>query len=306
MRNNILIVLIIFYQIFFLNKIFAKEIEFDVDIEMIKDQNLTIAKNGTANIKDDGIIIEGIIIEYFKDKSLILVSQGKIFKVDLNLEIQSGTIEYNIEDGKINFTNKVKIVDKVNNLIIYSDKIKYNLRNKNILGEGNTKIIDEFENTYQVNKFEYLTDDKVIKLINTSISDKDKNTFDLGIAYFDLNKKEIVAKDISLDFKISENSENEPRLKGRSLINDEKNTIVKKGTFTFCKKREKCPPWEMSANEIRHDKINKIIYYKDATLKIYDKKVFYFPKFFHPDPTVKRQTGFLIPRLQDNSTSGLS
>ena len=70
MRNNILIVLIIFYQIFFLNKVFAKEIEFDAsDIEMIKDQNLTIAKNGTANIKDDGIIIEGIIIEYFKDKS---------------------------------------------------------------------------------------------------------------------------------------------------------------------------------------------------------------------------------------------
>ena len=32
----------------------------------------------------------------------------------------------------------------------------------------------------------------------------------------------------------------------------------------------------------------------------------FFPKFFHPDPTVERQTGFLIPSLQDNSTSGLS
>ena len=62
----------------------------------------------------------------------------------------------------------------------------------------------------------------------------------------------------------------------------------------------------MSANEIRHDKIKKIIYYKDASLKIYDKKIFYFPRFFHPDPTVKRQTGFLIPRLQENSTTGLS
>ena len=70
-----------------------------------------------------------------------------------------------------------------------------------------------------------------------------------------------------LSFKISENSENEPRLKGRSLTSDKKLTIVKKGTFTFCKKREKCPPWEMSANEIRHDKIKKIIYYKDASLK---------------------------------------
>ena len=109
------------------------------------------------------------------------------------------------------------------------------------------KIIDEFDNTYEVNEFEYSIKDKIIKLNNTKVLDQNKNTFDLEIAYLDLNKKEIVAKDIGLNFKISENSENEPRLKGRSLISDEKNTIVKKGTFTFCKKREKCPPWEMSA-----------------------------------------------------------
>ena len=98
-------------------------------------------------------------------------------------------------------------------------------------------------------------------------------------------------------------SENEPRLKGRSLVSNETNTIIKKGTFTFCKK---CHIWEMSADEINHDKQKKTIYYKHASLKIYDKKVFYFPKFFHPDPTVKRQSGFLIPRFQDNSTTGLS
>ncbi len=54
------------------------------------------------------------------------------------------------------------------------------------------------------------------------------------------------------------------------------------------------------------DKKKKTIYYKNASLKIYDKKVFYFPKFFHPDPTVNRQSGFLIPKIQDNSTTGLS
>ena len=31
----------------------------------------------------------------------------------------------------------------------------------------------------------------------------------------------------------------------------------------------------------------KIINYKNAWLKIYDKPVFYFPKFFHPDPSLK-------------------
>ncbi len=307
MKNNILIILLIFYQILFFNQLFAKEIEFDAsDIEITDGQNLTVANNGIAKIKDDGIKVEGIKIKYFKDQSLIIVEQGKISKIDLDIEITSGKIEYNLKNAKINFTNKVNIDDKENKLVIYSDIIEYDLNNQKIFGQGNTKIIDEFDNTYEVVEFEYSIKDRIIKLANTKVSDRNENTFDLEIAFLDLNKKEIVAKDIGLNFKISDSSENEPRLKGRSLISDERNTIVKKGTFTFCKKREKCPPWEMSANEIRHDKLKKIIHYKGASLKVYDKKVFYFPKFFHPDPTVKRQTGFLIPRLQENSTTGLS
>ena len=82
----------------------------------------------------------------------------------------------------------------------------------------------------------------------------------MDLSYLDLNKKELVAKDISMSFKLIENSDNEPRLKGRSLISNEKNTIIEKGTFTFCKKREKCPPWEMSADEIRHDKQKNTIF----------------------------------------------
>ncbi len=307
MKNSIFVIFFIIYQILFFNKLYAKEIEFDAsDVEFNEGQNLTIANNGIAKIKDNGIIIEGIKIKYFKDESLIIVEQGKITKIDLNLKITSDTIEYNLKDERINFTDKVSIDDKKNDLVIYSDKIEYDVNNQKIFGQGNTKIIDGLDNTYRVSKFEYSAKNRIIKLANTKVLDQNKNTLDLEIAYLDLNKREIVAKDVGLNFKISENSENEPRLKGRSLISNEKNTIVKKGTFTFCKRREKCPPWEMSANEIRHDKTKKIIHYKDASLKIYDKKIFYFPKFFHPDPTVKRQTGFLIPKLQDNSTTGLS
>ena len=53
-------------------------------------------------------------------------------------------------------------------------------------------------------------------------------------------------------------------------------------------------------------KKKKTIYYKDAWLKIYDKPVFYFPKFFHPDPTVKRQSGFLMPSFSSSSNLGSS
>ena len=307
MKNSTLIIFIIFYQILFLSKGFSNEIEFNAsEIEITNNQNLTVANNAVATIKDDGVIIEGVKIEYFKDRSLIIVYNGKISKIDNSLTINSDIFEYFIDEGKLDFVNNVYIKDKKNNLIIYSDKINYDINNQIIFGQGNSKIIDEFNNTYDVSQFEYSAKNRIIKLSNTKVFDKNKNTIDLEIAYLDLIKKELVAKDIGLSFKISENSENEPRLKGRSLVSNENNTIVKKGTFTFCKKREKCPPWEMRADEIKHDKNKKIIYYKNASLKVYDQKVFYFPKFFHPDPTVKRQTGFLIPRLQDNSVTGLS
>ena len=39
-------------------------------------------------------------------------------------------------------------------------------------------------------------------------------------------------------------------------------------------------------------------------LEIYDFPVFYFPKFFHPDPSVKRQTGFLTPDLGSSQNTG--
>ena len=60
----------------------------------------------------------------------------------------------------------------------------------------------------------------------------------------------------------------------------------------------------MQAKQITHDKAKKSIYYDSAVLKIYDVPIFYFPKFFHPDPTVKRQSGFLIPWLTSKTNIG--
>ena len=46
--------------------------------------------------------------------------------------------------------------------------------------------------------------------------------------------------------------------------------------------------------------------YKDAILKVYDVPVLYFPKFFHPDPSVKRRSGFLRPQFNNSETLGSS
>jgi len=79
---------------------------------------------------------------------------------------------------------------------------------------------------------------------------------------------------------------------------------LSKGVFTVCKKRDGCPPWSLKAKKISHDKTKKTIYYEHATLKVYDIPIFYFPRFFHPDPTVKRQSGFLNPFFTDTTSLG--
>ena len=148
MKNNFFIIFFIFCHVLLLDTVFAKEIEFDAsEIEISNNQNLTTANNGTAKIKDDEIIIEGVKIEYFKDKALIIVNEGKILKIDLNLEIKSEKIEYNIEGGGINFASKVSIDDKKNNLIIYTDNIYYDINKQKIFGKGKSEIIDEFGNS---------------------------------------------------------------------------------------------------------------------------------------------------------------
>ena len=307
MINKILITLVISFQFLFINKLYSTEIQFNAnEIEVLDEGNETIAKNGTAYIKKDKISIKGSTIRYIKNKSLLIIKEGEIKKIEDNLKITSGIIEYRIDQSNLYFRDGVKIHDNMNNLNITTDEINYSIEKQKIESLSKSEIKDNIGNIYRVSQFEYDIKSKVVKLNNLEVLDSDKNLFKIEIAFLDLIKKELIAKDVGLNFKISDNSENEPRLKGLSLVSNEENTIVKKGTFTFCKKREKCPPWEMSAEEIKHDKKKKTIYYKNASLKIYDKKVFYFPKFFHPDPTVDRQSGFLIPKLQDNSTTGLS
>ncbi len=46
--------------------------------------------------------------------------------------------------------------------------------------------------------------------------------------------------------------------------------------------------------------------YEKSVLRIYDIPVLYFPKFFHPDPSVERQSGFLQPQLNNSNILGSS
>ena len=52
------------------------------------------------------------------------------------------------------------------------------------------------------------------------------------------------------------------------------------------------PLWQIRAQRIMHDSVEKKLYFDRAHLRVLDVPVFFFPYLRLPDPTLKRATGF--------------
>ncbi len=67
-------------------------------------------------------------------------------------------------------------------------------------------------------------------------------------------------------------------------------------TCNLCAKDPTAPPlWQITASKIVQDLVNKRIEYYDAMMRIYGFPIFYFPYFWTADPSVKRESGLLVP-----------
>ena len=140
------------------------------------------------------------------------------------------------------------------------------------------------------------------------IEDNEKHKYFLSAGIVKLKEYELLGKDIKVLLRndIYGNSKNEPKLVGNSVNYKKDKTVIKKGIFTSCAENNNCPPWSITSKEIIHYKKQKEIHYKHAWLRLYNTPVFYFPKFFHPDPSVDRKSGFLIPTFSDSKSLGAS
>ena len=236
-----------------------------------------INADGNARIEDidEDNVIFAENITYFK-KDEIIKTKG-----ETRANIKS---KYNIKSKDVVYLPKLKRLSSVK---------------KTTLEDGNSQI-------YYLDQFDYSIDEEILKgkniitITNFNLPKSDKFFFSEGI--FNLKNKEFVAKDtkINIHNEIFGILDNEPRVYGVSSEGNENYTKIKKGSFTSCKRRDGCPAWSVKSELIEHDKEKKQIRYKNAFLNIFDIPVFYFPKFFHPDPSVKRQSGLLRP-INNNS-----
>lgn len=72
-----------------------------------------------------------------------------------------------------------------------------------------------------------------------------------------------------------------------------------------CVDADGTPLWRLRSAKVTHVEDEGTIYHEDTTLEFFGMPVFYLPWLSHPDPTVKRKSGFLIPNVQSSSTYGL-
>ena len=309
MKNNLLFLfLITTFFLFNENKLHANDLIFNTaEIKILNNGNTIVTTDGTVNSSDNKIMLKAKSFNYDKTTEILNAKNGTALLVEKRIEIKANKFIYNKNLSTIEATGNVEIKDLDKNVTIKSQNISYYNFEQIIKSETKSTIKDNFNNFFTTSNFVYTINDHLVKITDGKLTDAQKNIINIEKGYINLLSGKLIGKDISIDFdNVNFAHDNEPRLAGNTIVSNGEETIIKKAVFTTCKKSDSCPPWQFLAQEIKHDKKKKIIFYEKAWLKIYDKPVFYFPKFFHPDPTVKRQSGFLMPTFKNSTSTGES
>jgi len=287
----------------------ANEIEIISDNVEILDNGKTIKSiNTKAIIEKEGLEIRGKQSLYNKDNQEVIFKKNVLFFDKIkNIIIETEEALFNKKKNILNTRGKTKIILEDNYKII-SNNVFYDRKLQKIYSNDETTINDQEGNIYNIQKKIILDiKNEIVSSKNINIIDIDNNIYLFENAKVNLASKEILGKEIRIDFEDGYfgNKKNDPILKGRSALSNKSQTKIYKTVFSTCNTENKsCPGWSIETEEFTHDKINKVFNYKNSWLKVFDKEIFYFPFFSHPDPTVKRKSGFLVPYYGNSNNFG--
>ena len=87
-------------------------------------------------------------------------------------------------------------------------------------------------------------------------------------------------------------------------------TVFNSGVYTACKRCEenpsRPPTWSIKAERVVLDGETRTVEYRNASFELFGRPIAYLPYFRHPDPSVKRKSGFLFPTFGYTSDLGVS
>ncbi|MDR1026201.1 MAG: LPS assembly protein LptD, partial [Lactobacillus sp.] len=187
----------------------------------------------------------------------------------IDIHFSADEVENDQELGIITAKGDVNIIRET--LTLKADKVIYNQKEDIITAVGNVVLLEETGNV--------VFSDYVV------LSDQ--------MSQGEMQNIKVILKDKS-------------RLAARSVTRLENNDkLMKNAIYTACDVCEgQSPLWQLKAHEVIHDAEGKNVNYKNAFLELKGTPIFYTPFLSHPDPTVKRRSGFLAPSIRSNSYLG--
>ncbi len=262
-----------------------------------------------SKLNAESLNIESLEISIDKKTKITVFKKDVVAKDSRNNILKTNYAEYNKDLEIFESKGETTIITSEGYVINGTDIVFDNKKNL-IFSEKPTLIKDPEKNDIFLENFNYLTSEKFFRSFgNIEVKDLKKNSYKFSQIYIDEKKREIVGTDIKAflnqdDLKIENN--NKPRVFANTIKIDKNESQFTKSIFTICdyRKGDKCPPWSIQAGKMRHNKIQKTIYYDNAVIKIYDVPILYLPKLSHPDPTVDRRSGFLPPTLLNSKNLG--
>tara|TARA_B100001093_G_scaffold97945_1_gene89944 strand:- start:3610 stop:5700 length:2091 start_codon:yes stop_codon:yes gene_type:complete len=211
------------------------------------------------------IIIIYLVINFFFLITILFANANNEF------DISAQKITLNKENDNISATGNVLI--KNQKISIHSDKAIYFKNQKTFEAINNVKINDEYNNLYYSDNF----------ISNDDFSSASANSIKIRLK----DKSRIVGS----------------ALKRQNGIN-----IISNSQYTPCIEKnyliENCPGWKLKAKTVYHDEKTKTMHYDHSILYILNIPVLYTPYFSHPDPSVNKRSGILVPSFQSDDKLG--
>ena len=231
--------------------------------------------------------IQGKKITYEDDKNLIIASGNAYAKDQLGKEIYSDKITYNKKEFTILTSEQSIYLDGKGNKL-EANEFFYDLKLKKIVASGNVNYFNNAGDHFKFSFFEYY-------------EDLQKGSGEKFLGQM-ADKSSLEGASAEIDGK-----------KGTLIINQDKSG-KKRNAYTSCESDkglsasilEKCPDWSVTSSKTTHDKNKKMLYHKNVLVNIRNVPVFYTPYFSHPDPSVKRKSGFLPPSIKNFTNLGRS
>ena len=195
------------------------------------------------------------------------------------LLVEAREIVYNDDKNTISASGDVEL--NYQGRTLQADRVIYDRNTGRVFAEGNARLTEANGTVTTGSRFE-LTDD-----------------FKTG--FIDSLRVQQTVKDRGVTVKTRLLLARAERVEGET-------TVFEKGTYTACEPcrehPERPPLWQVKAARIIHNNEERTIYYEDATFEFLGVPIAYVPYFWSPDPTVKRQTGFLAPHYIHSSALG--